>query len=175
MSMFNKKAAPAASAPSVPTAPSNASTGPESLGNFDTVPDGLSVASSRPYETSSADASHADDASRNAGLGLKPTSKPSILSNGFEFEGVIKSDGVLNISSSLKGKVFAKSIFLDVDGIVEGEIQAEVLTIKGKIYGEIHCQDLTIGSRAVIDGTCFYKTINIQRGGRVSGKLTRVD
>ncbi len=175
MSMFNKKAAPAASAPSVPTAPSNASTGPESLANSESIAEGVSVASPRPYETSSVDASHADDASRNAGLGLKPTSKPSILSNGFEFEGVIKSDGVLNISSSLKGKVFAKSIFLDVDGIVEGEIQAEVLTIKGKIYGEIHCQDLTIGSRAVIDGTCFYKTINIQRGGRVSGKLTRVD
>ena len=175
MSMFNKKAAPAASAPSVPTAPSNASTGPESLANSESIAEGVSVASPRPYETSSADASHADDASRNAGSGLKPTSKPSILSNGFEFEGVIKSDGVLNISSSLKGKVFAKSIFLDVDGIVEGEIQAEVLTIKGKIYGEIHCQDLTIGSRAVIDGTCFYKTINIQRGGRVSGKLTRVD
>jgi cytoskeletal protein CcmA (bactofilin family) len=173
--MFNKKAAPAASTPSAPTAPSNALAASESLANSDTVPDGLGAASSRPYETSSADASNADDASRNAGLGLKPTSKPSILSNDLEFEGVIKSDGVLNISSSLKGKVFAKSIFLDVDGIVEGEIQAEVLTIKGKIYGEIHCQDLTIGSRAVIDGTCFYKTINIQRGGRVSGKLTRVD
>jgi cytoskeletal protein CcmA (bactofilin family) len=174
--MFNKKAAPAASASSVPTAPSTALKGSESLANSDPIADeSVSASSLRPYEASSADASNADDASRNAGLGLKPTSKPSILSNGFEFEGVIKSDGVLNISSSLKGKVFAKSIFLDVDGIVEGEIQAEVLTIKGKIYGEIHCQDLTIGSRAVIDGTCFYKTINIQRGGRVSGKLTRVD
>ena len=170
MSKFNKKStpAPATVAPSVPTPHSNEASPIDVLG------EGAEPLTHRSTEILSTEVL-GEDASRSMALGIKPTAKPSILSNGFEFEGVIKSDGVLNISSTLKGKVFAKSIFLDVDGLVEGEIQAEVLTIKGKIFGEIHCQDLTVGSRAVIDGSCFYRTINIQRGGRISGKLTRVE
>jgi cytoskeletal protein CcmA (bactofilin family) len=169
MSIFNKKSAPASADSAIPAAvQSNDAISATTAENVEVAALGRSLESSHQELLN-------DEVSRGGVLNLKPNSKPSILSNGFEFEGVIKSDGVLNISSSLKGKVFAKSIFLDVDGVVEGEIQAEVLTIKGKIYGEIHCQDLTVGSRAVIDGTCYYRTLNIQRGGRVSGKLSRID
>ena len=109
------------------------------------------------------------------GLAVSPSSKPSILSHGFEFEGILKSEGVLNISSRIIGKVYAKSIFLDVDGEMDGEIESEILTVKGKISGEIRCHDLTIGPKAVISGNCYYRTINIQRGGKVFGKLSKVD
>jgi cytoskeletal protein CcmA (bactofilin family) len=168
MSLFNKKSP---QAPAV-NAAEDASQGTEASSlavseRTDSLP-------AQSLDVSSTEA-QVEDSNRSGALGPKPTLKPSILSNGFEFEGVIKSDGVLNISSSLRGKVFAKSIFLDIDGVVEGEIQAEVLTVKGKIYGEIHCQDLTVGSRAVIDGSCFYRTLNIQRGGRISGKLSRTE
>ncbi len=47
---------------------------------------------------------------------INPT-KPSIISEGFEFVGTITSEGVLNISGVIKGKVTAKSVLVDSHGM----------------------------------------------------------
>lgn len=97
--------------------------------------------------------------------------KPSIISEGFEFVGTITSEGTLNIAGIVKGKITAKSVLVDVEGQVEGELNADLLMVKGKVVGDVKCQDLNIGPRALIDGTIAYQNIHIQRGGKVSGKF----
>lgn len=100
-------------------------------------------------------------------------SKPSIISEGFEFVGTINSEGTLNIAGVVKGKITAKSVLIDVEGQVEGELNADLLMVKGKVIGDIRCQDLNIGPRAFVDGTIAYQNIHIQRGGRVAGKFNK--
>lgn len=97
--------------------------------------------------------------------------KPSIISEGFEFLGTITSEGTLNIAGIVKGKITAKSVLVDVEGQVEGELNADLLMVKGKVVGDVKCQDLNVGPRALIDGTIAYQNIHIQRGGKVSGKF----
>ncbi|NBV72513.1 MAG: hypothetical protein EBR60_10840, partial [Burkholderiaceae bacterium] len=58
----------------------------------------------------------------NGNSGRSNPTKPSIISEGFEFVGTITSDGVLNISGVIKGKVTAKSVLVDSTGLVEGEL-----------------------------------------------------
>lgn len=99
--------------------------------------------------------------------------KPSIIGEGFEFIGTIKSEGVLNVVGVVSGKVTAKSVTVDVGGKVEGELITEQLLVKGTVLGEVTCQELNVGPRALIDGTISYETINIQRGGRVAGKFLK--
>ena len=100
-------------------------------------------------------------------------SKPSIISEGFEFVGTITSEGTLNIAGVVKGKITAKSVLIDVEGQVEGELNADLLMVKGKVLGDVKCQDLNVGPRAYMDGTIAYQNIHIQRGGRVAGKFTK--
>lgn len=100
-------------------------------------------------------------------------SKPSIISEGFEFVGTITSEGTLNIAGVVKGKVTAKSVLVDVEGLVEGELNADLLMVKGKVTGDVKCQDLNVGPRALVDGTIAYQNIHIQRGGKVAGKFTK--
>ena len=100
-------------------------------------------------------------------------SKPSIISEGFEFVGTITSEGTLNIAGVVKGKITAKSVLVDVEGLVEGELNADLLMVKGKVTGDVKCQDLNVGPRALVDGTIAYQNIHIQRGGRVAGKFTK--
>lgn len=102
----------------------------------------------------------------------RPT-KPSIISEGFEFVGNIISEGALNISGVVKGKISAKSVLVDVGGQVEGELTSETLVVKGKIVGQVSCQDLNVGPRAFIDGIISYQNIHIQRGGKVAGKFNK--
>jgi cytoskeletal protein CcmA (bactofilin family) len=99
--------------------------------------------------------------------------KPSIISEGFEFIGTITSEGTLNIAGVVKGKITAKSVLIDVEGQVEGELNADQLMVKGKVIGDVTCQDLNVGPRAFMDGTISYQNIHIQRGGRVAGKFNQ--
>ena len=99
--------------------------------------------------------------------------KPSIISEGFEFVGTITSEGTLNIAGVVKGKITAKSVLIDVEGQVDGELNADHLMVKGKVIGDVTCQDLNVGPRAFMDGSITYQNIHIQRGGRVAGKFNQ--
>lgn len=111
-----------------------------------------------------------DSEDSNSQTARTPT-KPSIISEGFEFLGTITSEGTLNIAGIVKGKITAKSVLVDVEGRVEGELNADLLMVKGRVIGDVKCQDLNVGPRALIDGTIAYQNIHIQRGGKVSGKF----
>lgn len=100
-------------------------------------------------------------------------SKPSIISEGFEFVGTITTSGTLNIAGSVKGKITAKSVLVDTSGQVEGEVHCDQVLIKGSLHGEVNCLDLNIGPRADVDGSVSYQNIHIQRGGRVKGQFTK--
>ena len=81
---------------------------------------------------------YADNQTLNS---VRPT-KPSIISEGFEFIGTITSEGTLNIAGIVKGKVSARSILVDVEGYVEGELSSDILVVKGKIVGDVTCQEI---------------------------------
>jgi len=100
-------------------------------------------------------------------------SKPSIISEGFTFEGTITSDGVLNIAGTVRGKITAKSVLIDSSGQVDGELNSEQLVIKGQLKGDVNCDDLNVGPLARVDGNISYKYIHIQRGGRVAGRFIK--
>jgi cytoskeletal protein CcmA (bactofilin family) len=100
-------------------------------------------------------------------------SKPSIISEGFEFVGTITTSGTLNIAGIVKGKITAKSVLVDTSGQVEGEVHSDQVLIKGSLHGEVNCSDLNIGPRADVDGSVSYQNIHIQRGGRVKGQFTK--
>jgi cytoskeletal protein CcmA (bactofilin family) len=99
--------------------------------------------------------------------------KPSIISEGFTFEGTITSDGVLNIAGTVRGKITAKSVLIDSGGQVDGELNSEQLVIKGQLKGDVNCDDLNVGPLARVDGNISYKYIHIQRGGKVAGKFIK--
>jgi cytoskeletal protein CcmA (bactofilin family) len=110
---------------------------------------------------------------RNELVSRPGIAKPSIISEGFTFEGTITSDGVLNIAGTVRGKITAKSVLIDASGQVDGELNSEQLVIKGQLNGEVNCDDLNVGPLARVDGSISYKYIHIQRGGKVSGKFIK--
>jgi cytoskeletal protein CcmA (bactofilin family) len=130
-------------------------------GNSETV--SASTEQSEPYE----------QVVRNELVSRPGIAKPSIISEGFTFEGTITSDGVLNIAGTVRGKITAKSVLIDASGQVDGELNSEQLVIKGQLKGEVNCDDLNVGPLARVDGNISYKYIHIQRGGKVSGKFIK--
>jgi len=99
--------------------------------------------------------------------------KPSIISEGFEFIGEIRSSGYLTIDGTVRGTLSLHSIQIGVSGILDGNVTCDTINVKGNFSGALDCRDLTIGSRAVVDGKVSFKSITIQRGGVVKGELKK--
>ena len=156
MSIFSKNQNPAVNE-------SNANEQPESVEELMAVEQGEALSNSNSEQVTRLESS-----SRQNML-----TKPSIISEGFTFEGTITSDGVLNIAGTVRGKITAKSVLIDSSGQVDGELNSEQLVIKGQLKGDVNCDDLNVGPLARVDGNISYKYIHIQRGGRVAGRFIK--
>lgn len=112
----------------------------------------------------------------NGNGGMKPAVnnlKPSIISEGFEFIGEIRSNGYLTIDGTVRGTLSLHSIQIGVTGVLDGNVTCDTMNVKGNFAGSLDSRDLTIGSRAVVDGKVSFKSITIQRGGVVKGELKK--
>ncbi|MDE1941519.1 MAG: polymer-forming cytoskeletal protein [Betaproteobacteria bacterium] len=105
--------------------------------------------------------------------GANGSLKPSVISEGFEFIGEIRSNGYLTIDGTVRGKLSLHSVQIGSTGTLDGNLVCETVHVKGNFSGSLDCSDLTIGSRAVVDGKLSYKSITIQRGGIVKGELRK--
>ena len=100
---------------------------------------------------------------------------PSIISEGSEFKGNIKTSGEIQIDGVINGNVRAKQIVVGVNGNVRGNVTANFLRICGKIEGEIRAETLEIVSSATVKGNVFKKTISIESGSKVTGNINELE
>jgi cytoskeletal protein CcmA (bactofilin family) len=106
---------------------------------------------------------------QNSGASLKP----SIISEGFEFTGDMKSGGSITVDGTFKGNLSVQTLLIGSGGYVDGTVIADSINIKGVLSGVVSCRDLVIGGRATVDGSLTYSSITIQRGGTIKGDLKR--
>lgn len=100
--------------------------------------------------------------------------RPSIISEGFEFIGELKApQGNVTIDGVFKGTLVVKSLIVGNAGLVEGNIQADSLTLKGAMKGTIDAGDLQVTAKASLDGQTVYRDLTISRGAQVLGELKR--
>ena len=100
---------------------------------------------------------------------------PSIISEGSEFKGNIKTSGEIQIDGVLNGNVRAKQIVVGVNGNVRGNVTANFLRICGKIEGEIRAETLEIVKTATVKGNVFKKTISIESGSKITGNINELE
>ncbi len=99
--------------------------------------------------------------------------KPSIISEGFEFTGDMKSSGSITVDGTFQGNLSVQTLLIGAGGYVDGTVNADSINVKGKLSGTVNCRDLVVGGRATVDGALSYASITIQRGGTIKGDLKR--
>jgi len=100
---------------------------------------------------------------------------PSIISEGTEFKGNIKTSGEIQIDGVLNGNVRAKQVVVGITGNVHGNITANFLRICGKIEGEIRAETLEIVSSASVKGNVYKKTISMEAGSKIVGNINELE
>ena len=115
-------------------------------------------------------------------FGKDKTSKPqnridSLIGATARIEGNIVFSGGLRVDGMVRGNVSALpdqpcTLMVSSDARIDGEVQAAHIVVNGTINGPVHATEtleLQYGSR--VKGDVYYKSIEIQQGAVVEGRL----
>jgi len=115
-------------------------------------------------------------------FGNKSSSKPQsridcLIGTGTTIEGNISFSGGLRVDGHVHGDVVASdgkagTLVLSEQAQIEGEIRVSHVVINGTVVGPVHAGEyLELQSKANVTGDVYYKTLEIQLGAVVQGRL----
>lgn len=97
--------------------------------------------------------------------------EPSLLSAGVFIKGSISSKGPIHFHGTVEGEVDAPQIRLGENGVLNGKIQCDDLSIDGQVDGEVRCDTLVASKTAVISGNLHCQSLRLQLGAQVNGNI----
>lgn len=101
----------------------------------------------------------------------------SLIGAGTRIEGNVLFAGGLRIDGEVEGNVVAvpgkpSTLVLSEQARVKGEVNVTHLVVNGEITGPVHVGEyLELQSKAKVTGDVHYKTLEIQLGAIVEGRL----
>ena len=110
--------------------------------------------------------------------GNKPQNRlDSLIGVGTRVEGDISFSGGLRVDGQVCGNVVAAgsepgTLVLSDQARIEGEIRVSHVVINGTVVGPVHAGEyLELQGKARVTGDVYYKSMEIQLGAVVEGKL----
>ena len=105
----------------------------------------------------------------------KPEEEISSISSGMTIVGKIDCEGTVKIFGSIEGELHATTILIADGAQVEGEINAEDLTIGGRVKGTIHANRVKLIGTAIVEGDIFHQSLAIEEHAQFAGASRRKD
>lgn len=105
----------------------------------------------------------------------KMNTMPSIISESLIIEGNLISEGEVQIDGTVNGDVAAANLTVGQSAVINGEIDASVLTIRGYVDGRIKGEEISIMSTATVKGDVIHTSLSIEPGAKIDGHLQHND
>jgi cytoskeletal protein CcmA (bactofilin family) len=97
----------------------------------------------------------------------------SHLVAGTRIVGDITAPGLLEIQGSVEGRVTADSVVIEERGVVDGEVQAQAIGVRGTFSGHLNGGAVRVHATAKITGTIRYDTLSIESGSEITASCER--
>ena len=96
----------------------------------------------------------------------------TIISNGVKLEGKITTSGSIRVDGVIRGDIISQSnVTVGETGEVNGQINAGIITIGGKVVGSINAKEkVVLESKANLKGDLFSKILVVEAGAKFDGK-----
>tara|TARA_R110000868_G_scaffold10138_7_gene49539 strand:+ start:12177 stop:12665 length:489 start_codon:yes stop_codon:yes gene_type:complete len=94
---------------------------------------------------------------------------PSILSGDLVLTGSIVSDGEVQLDGTVDGDIRAGSLIIGEDAVVNGEVFAETVVIRGKVSGSVRARQVQLASTARIEGDIVHAALSVESGAFFDG------
>lgn len=106
-----------------------------------------------------------------------PKAKPpaSSLSSDLLIKGNLKTSGDILIEGQVEGDIQAHLLTIGEGATVKGECMADDVVINGRIVGRVRGLKVRLTSTARVEGDIIHKTIAIESGAHFEGSVQRQD
>ena len=93
---------------------------------------------------------------------MSENAKETVIAEGTELDGTIKSDCGITLNGRLKGSVTAPSLVVRSSGSVDGRVDVSELRSKGSISGQVKAKNVQLAGK-VSDNTVIHaSTLDVQ-------------
>lgn len=105
----------------------------------------------------------------------KPKPAPSILSSDLHISGNMKTTGDIQVEGTVEGDIRAHLLTIGESATIKGEVIADDVVINGRIVGRVRGLKVRLTSTARVEGDIIHKTIAIESGAHFEGSVQRAD
>lgn len=105
----------------------------------------------------------------------KPKAAPSALSSDLHIKGNMKTTGDINIDGQVEGDIRAHLLTIGEGATVRGEVMADDVVVHGRVVGRVRGLKVRLSSTARVEGDIIHKTIAIESGAHFEGSVQRQD
>ncbi|MBZ8119026.1 polymer-forming cytoskeletal protein [Roseovarius sp. LXJ103] len=106
-----------------------------------------------------------------------PKAKPpaSMLSSDLHITGNMKTTGDIQVEGTVEGDIRAHLLTIGETATIKGEVIADDVVINGRIVGRVRGLKVRLTSTARVEGDIIHKTIAIESGAHFEGSVQRQD
>lgn len=106
-----------------------------------------------------------------------PKAKPpaSVLSSDLHITGNLKTTGDIQVEGTVEGDIRAHLLTIGESATIKGEVVADDVVINGRIVGRVRGLKVRLTSTARVEGDIIHKTIAIESGAHFEGSVQRQD
>ena len=106
-----------------------------------------------------------------------PKAKPaaSLISSDLTITGNIKTSGDIQVEGTVEGDIRAHLLTIGESATIKGEVTADDVVINGRIVGRVRGLKVRLTSTARVEGDIIHKTIAIESGAHFEGSVQRQD
>jgi cytoskeletal protein CcmA (bactofilin family) len=95
----------------------------------------------------------------------------SVILSGTNVTGNVYCEGDILIDGTLRGSLRAQRLTVGLEGVIEGDVSADEVTVRGAVKGPIHARHIHLESGAEVEGDITTTTIAIDTGARLTGAV----
>ncbi|SFC85352.1 bactofilin family protein [Pseudoalteromonas denitrificans] len=99
---------------------------------------------------------------------------PSIIGTDVVIQGNVSSQGLIQLDGKIEGEISINSLTVGEKGWIDGAIEAQEVTVKGKVTGSISAINVILEKTAYVKGDIRHKTISIETGANIDASIKQV-
>ncbi|MCC6006632.1 MAG: polymer-forming cytoskeletal protein [Rhodobacteraceae bacterium] len=103
----------------------------------------------------------------------RPKPSPSVLSSDLTIKGNLKTTGDIQVEGTVEGDIRAHLLTVGETATIKGEIVADDIVVNGRVIGRIRGLKVRLTSNARVEGDIIHKTIAIESGAHFEGSVQR--
>jgi cytoskeletal protein CcmA (bactofilin family) len=121
--------------------------------------------------------SPASQSSKGEAKPATPKAKPpaSLISADLHLTGNLKTSGDIQVEGSVEGDIRAHLLTIGESATIKGEVTADDVVVNGRIVGRVRGLKVRLTSTARVEGDIIHKTIAIESGAHFEGSVQRQD